>query len=132
MSANRVFFPQQALDEWLDDGRVTLTGDELSIGGDGQHFRLEGALHFVADVADTGDPHQLVGKVKTLRDVAALQGEHCADSVVLGESAYQVVEGFLGDPLPGVEDVAAGDLEAEHPLCQLLDRVQVDLGAGGA
>ena len=107
MSANRVFFPQQALDRWLDEGHVALAGDELFIPAAGRHFRLRAAVHFVADVADTGDPHSLCGKVKSLDDVIAMKGEHCADSVVLGDSAYQVVEGFLGEMLASAS--AAGD-----------------------
>src|SRR6478672_7902686 len=114
MSENRVFFPQQTVDEWLDEGRIVLSGSELSIGGTREHFRLQGALHFVADVAETGDPHELVGKVKTLEDVQAMQGEHCADSVVLGESAYQVVEGFLAAPLPSRETALPAATEADE------------------
>lgn len=99
MAANRVFFPQQALDEWLEQGRVALVGDELTAGPEGRRFQLTSALRFVAEVAGNEDAHDLVGKVKTIEQVQALQGEHCADSVIVGDNAYQVVEGFLGDPL---------------------------------
>jgi hypothetical protein len=100
MSANRVFFPQQTLDEWLEQGRVTLVDDELTVGPVARRFRLTSALHFMAEVADTEDAHDLVGKVKTMEQVQALSGEHYADSVVLGDNAYQVIEGFLGELLP--------------------------------
>jgi hypothetical protein len=85
MGANRVFFPQQALDEWLEQGHIGLVGDELTIASNGRHVTLVGAVHFVAEVAGAEDHHGLVGK---------------ADSVILGDNAYQVVEGFLGEPLP--------------------------------
>jgi hypothetical protein len=132
MSANRVFFPQQALDRWLDDGHVALAGEELFIPAAGRHFRLRAAVHFKADVADTGDPHSLCGKVKTLDDVSAMQGEHCADSVVLGDSAYQVVEGFLGELLASAAaasdgsglDRPSGALAELDPLSQLVARLQ--------
>jgi hypothetical protein len=124
-----VFFPQQALDEWLDQGRIVLSGSELSIGGHSVRFRLEGALLFVADVSETGDPHRLVGKVKSLEDVQALDGEHCADSVVLGESAYQVTEGFMGQLLAPADAASSSPkgmtgLDAGHPLAQLIERLQ--------
>jgi hypothetical protein len=130
MSANRVFFPQQALDRWLDEGHVALAGDELFIPAAGRHFRLRAAVRFMVDVADTGDPHSLCGKVKSLDDVSAMQGEHCADSVVLGDSAYQVVEGFLGELLasaaadPPVLDRPSGSLSDLDPLSQLVARLQ--------
>jgi hypothetical protein len=131
MSANRVFFPQQALDRWLDEGHVALAGDELFIPAAGRHFRLQAAVHFVADVAETGDPHSLCGKVKTLDDVTGMAGEHCADSVVLGDSAYQVVEGFLGEMLASASpagdrpalDRPDGALSELDPLSQLVARL---------
>lgn len=94
MGENRVFFPQAALDAWLDDGRAHLADDRLLLPG-GHVLELEGALHFLAEVAEGVDPHNLVGKVKTSAEVIALEGEHQADSVLLGDNAYQVVEGFL-------------------------------------
>ncbi len=100
MGANRVFFPQQTLDEWLEQGHIALVGDELTIGAAGRNLRLHGAVHFVAEVAGSEDGNALVGKVKTHEQVAELGGEHVADSVILGDNAYQVVEGFIGELLP--------------------------------
>jgi hypothetical protein len=100
MSSNRVFFPQQALDQWLEQGRVSLVDDELTITPAGRRFRLSSALHFTAEVGGVPDELGLVGKVKSLEQLKALNGEHYADSVVLGDNAYQVVEGFLGEPVP--------------------------------
>jgi len=102
MAENRVFFPQQALDAWLEEGRVLLVGDELTVSPEGRRLQLQSALRFTAEVASGEDPHGLVGKVKTQEQLAALSGELCADSVIIGDSAYQVVEGFLGELLPGV------------------------------
>src|SRR5262245_61250579 len=92
MSANRVFFPQKALDEWREIGRVTLLGDELTLLPEGRRFQLTSALRFLAEVADSADTHDLVGRVKSVEQVQALHGEHYADSVILGDNAYQVVE----------------------------------------
>ena len=94
MPETRVFFPQSALDAWLDAGRARLVDDRLVLPG-GHALELVGALRFLAEVADGTDPHGLVGKVKTIEDVVALGGEHQADSVLLGDNAYQVAEGFL-------------------------------------
>jgi hypothetical protein len=130
MSANRVFVPQKALDHWLDKGEVALSGEELFIAAAGRHLRLTGALHFIADVTDSGDPHALLGKVKTLDSVRDMHGEHCADSVVLGDSAYQVIEGFLAEPLPPASASVApspardGALEEADALAHLVRRLQ--------
>jgi hypothetical protein len=101
MSENRLFFPQEALDAWIEQGRVLLVGDELTTTPEGRRLRVESAVRFIAEVAAGSDPNGLVGKVKTIEQVQALGGEHVADSVVMGDCAYQVVEGFLGEVLAG-------------------------------
>ena len=106
MSENRLFFPQEALDAWLEQGRVVLVGDELNTTPEGRRLRVESAVRFMAEVAAGSDPHGLVGKVKTIEQVQALGGEHVADSVILGDCAYQVVEGWVGELLPSIRRTA--------------------------
>jgi hypothetical protein len=96
MSHARVFFPQEALEVWMADGRAHVVDETLFL--DGQAFRLETALRFMNEVAGGGDELRLVGRVQTLDQVANEGGEHCAASVVLGDNAYEVVEGFLAAP----------------------------------
>ena len=99
MSENRVFVSQETLDRWLSEERVEVDGDVLTLQAEGQRFRLATALHFLNEVAGGGDPENWIGKVKPLDAIIESGGEHCAGSVVLGESAFEVIEGFLGFPL---------------------------------
>ena len=99
MGVNRVFLPQEMLDGWLSEERVDVDGDVMTLRPEGQKFRLKTALRFLEELAEGGDEAALVGKVKDLEQLAELGGEHCADSVILGDNAYQVVEGFVGEPL---------------------------------
>jgi hypothetical protein len=101
MAKSRLFFPQQTLDAWLEQERVMLVDDEMTLRPDGPRYKLSAALRMLAEVAEGTDPHELVGKVKAVDQLKALGGEHCADSLVLGDNAYSVVEGFLGEPLDG-------------------------------
>lgn len=94
----RVFVPQEALEGWLSAGRVHMVGETLFV--DGQSFALEGALHFVSEVAGGPDEHKLVGHVKTMEQLGELGGEHISASVVLGDSAYEVIEGFVARAEP--------------------------------
>jgi hypothetical protein len=112
MGKNRVFFPQQALDSWLEQGRIALVDDEMTLKPDGQRYRLMSAIRVMAEVADGTDPHGLLGKVKTIEQIAELGGDHQADSLVLGDNAYQVIEGFLGDTNDAVDSVAESAVEA--------------------
>jgi hypothetical protein len=41
--------------------------------------------------------------------LTALGGEHVSDSVILGDTAYEVKEGFLGTPSGVAEEAADGD-----------------------
>lgn len=101
MPLARVFVPQEALEGWLSAGRVHMVGETLFV--DGQAFALEGALRFTSEVAGGPDEHKLVGHVKTMEQLAELGGEHISASVVLGDNAYEVVEGFVAraEPNPG-------------------------------
>ena len=108
MGVNRVFFPQEALDAWLAEERVSLEDDLLTLLDRGQRFKIEGAVRIVAEVADGGDTPGLVGKVKTVPQLEALEAEHASGSLVLGDNAYEVVEGFVGLPLESAEPLPTG------------------------
>ncbi|MEM9193322.1 MAG: hypothetical protein AAGF12_29375 [Myxococcota bacterium] len=113
MGVNRVFLPQEALDTWLTEGRVDVEGETMTLKPEGQRFLLKSALHFVDEVGGGEDEAALIGRVKDLNQVTELGGEHYADSVLLGECAYQVIEGFVGEPIVEEEAFATGsDLAA--------------------
>ena len=94
----RLFISYPRLDEWVAEEKVRLTGDRL-VWTDGRSFRLAAAVHFLAVVTGDSDPHGLLGKVKTGLQLAEIGAEHMQDSVLLGETGYQVVEGFIGEPV---------------------------------
>ncbi|MFW6052218.1 MAG: hypothetical protein ACODAU_13650 [Myxococcota bacterium] len=111
MGQNRLFVSQETLDKWLSEGRVDVDGETMTVQPEGHQFELKSAVHFKSEVTGEGDPGGLLGRVKDLAQVAELGGEHCADSVILGDAAYEVVEGFVGEPVQ--EAVASGhDLAA--------------------
>jgi hypothetical protein len=99
MSPARLFIPQDALETWLSAGRFHMVGETLFAGG--QSFNLESAVRFISEVAGGGDEPALIGRVKTLEQLDGLGGEHCAASVVLGDNAYEVIEGFVATAANG-------------------------------
>ena len=96
MPKARVFVPQDALEAFMADGRAHMTGDTLFLQGN--RFELTGAVRFVSEVAGGGDQTGLVGRVKSLEQLIELGGEHASGSVILGDDAYEVIEGFLATP----------------------------------
>jgi hypothetical protein len=107
MGTNRLFWPQTVLDELMLEEKVSIEADTLTIAAQKSRYRVKQAVHFLADVSGGTDPHRLVGRVKELETLVPLGAEHYMDSVLLGESAYQVVPGFTGEPLVDVSSDAA-------------------------
>ncbi|MBN2529156.1 MAG: hypothetical protein JXR76_22395 [Deltaproteobacteria bacterium] len=99
MGENRLFWPQEMMDEWIVDEKATIEDDLLTITEENMTYRLSQAVHFIADVGDGADQHSLIGKVKELSILQDMGCEHYMDSVLLEDSAYQVVQGFTGVPV---------------------------------
>lgn len=99
MKANRIFWPQELMDQWLVDEKIALEGDRLTIKEENSIYIVNQALFFEADVGDGGDAFNLVGRVKDLASLEEMGGEHYMDSVIIEDSAYKVIVGFTGIPL---------------------------------
>ena len=98
MAQNRLFVPQSMLDLWLSEERVEVDGETMITHPEAQRFHLTTAVLFKEEVTGEPDVNDLVGKVKDVEQLAEMGAEHYADSVVLGDNAYQCVEGFTGTP----------------------------------
>ena len=96
----RLFISQERLDAWSAEDRIKLEGDRMTLVNDGRSFRLSSAVRFMKVSGDGVDPNKLVGKVKTVTAIEGMGGEHYMNSVICGEVAYDVQQGFLGDPTP--------------------------------
>jgi hypothetical protein len=91
----KLFLPQTTLEEWMMTEKADLRDGKLVVkeGGPSTHPAAP-AVHFVKVVSGE-DTNGLVGRVKTTAQIQALGGEHMADSVILGDSAYEVTEGYV-------------------------------------
>lgn len=98
VSRNRLFVPQAMLDLWLSEERVEVQGEVMVTQPEQQRFRLTTAVLFKEEVTGSPDAHALIGKVKDLEQLVVMGAEHYADSVIMGDNAYQCVEGFAGTP----------------------------------
>ncbi len=96
---NRVFFPQQALDIWLGQGLVEVQLNELVIRAARRRFRIVDAIRVLREVTSGQDQYDIVGQVKSVNFLTELGAELLGSSMVIGESAYEVVPGFLGTPV---------------------------------
>jgi hypothetical protein len=94
--ADHLFVPQSVLDRWSEQGRIQVDGNVLIILGEQKSFALTSAVRFMK-MAAGDDRAGLLAKVKTTDALKQMGAEHYMDSVILGESAYQVQQGFLAD-----------------------------------
>lgn len=94
--ADYLFVPQSVLDKWSEQGRIQVDGNVLTILGEGKNFTLTSAVRFLKMDAGEDGAH-LLQKVKTTDALRQMGAEHYMESVILGESAYQVQQGFLAD-----------------------------------
>ncbi len=99
MGNNRLFWPQDTMDEWVIEEKASINDDVLTILGEDIEYRVSQAVHFQADVGDGSDPHGIVGRVKEISILQEMGAEHYMDSVLIEDSAYQVVPGFTGEPI---------------------------------
>src|SRR5262245_51329568 len=97
----RLFISQGRLDSWVLEDRIKVDGDIMTLAGDSRFFKLKPAIRFMKVSGGAEDPNHLVGKVKPVAEVEKLGGEHFMESVLLGETAYDVQTGFIGEPQVG-------------------------------
>ncbi|MBN1209614.1 MAG: hypothetical protein JXB05_32495 [Myxococcaceae bacterium] len=91
----KLFLPQSQLEEWALADKADLKDGKLVVMVEGgASFPAVPAVHFVQLVSGD-DTHKLVAKVKTETQLASLGAEQMADSVIVGETAYEVVPGYL-------------------------------------
>ena len=84
--------------DWVDhsnmDEKIQVEGSKLIVKADGKAYQISSAVRFLLVEGGDPDPHQLVGKVKTAKQLEALNAETMAESCLLGDTAYRVQPGY--------------------------------------
>jgi hypothetical protein len=104
----QLFISQERLDAWSAEQRISVTGDIMTLSDDGRSFRIRPAVRFLRVAGSTAsdgsdpnaDPNDLLETVRDERGLDEMGADHYMYSVILGETAYDVQPGFLGEPLP--------------------------------
>ena len=116
-----LFLPQTTLEEWALDEKADIRDGRLSVTGGDATYPVEPAVHFLRLVSGE-DAQGLVAKVKTERQLATLGAEQMADSVLLGEAAYEVVPGYVAD-VPDAPAPKRSSTESDLLAAFLLDKL---------
>ena len=105
----RLYISQKRIDAWSAENRIDVKGDIMTLVEHKRSFTIRPAVRFLKVSGGEEDPHDLVGKVKAETEIADMGADHMADSVIVGETAYDVENGFVGEALP--KGVVRGTLE---------------------
>ncbi len=97
---SRLFISVERLENWTAEGKAALEGDRMTLLELNRKFAMVPAVHFLKTEGSDHDPHDLLGRVKSKDALVSMGAEHFANSVIYNDTAYNVVEGFIGDPLP--------------------------------
>jgi hypothetical protein len=118
---HKIFFSQRILDSLIDEGKIRLDKNVLTLLlPDTPSFELEPAYRFVR-TSDAGpDPHGLVGQIKYEKDMKALNAEVYLDSIMYGDTAYEVEPGFIGEKKELMDRLSDTELLARFLLDTLL------------
>jgi hypothetical protein len=118
---SNLFFSQRILDSLIDEGKIKLDGNVLTLlTGDTPSFALEPAYRVVKTADNGPDPHGLVGRIQYEKDVKAMNAEVYLDSLLYRDTAYVVEPGFIGEKKELLDRLSDTELLARFLLDTLL------------
>jgi hypothetical protein len=95
----KVFIPQDVVDSWVTADKVELSGEVMTFRGLGLALRMVPGFYFDHVSGGSDEGHNLLGRAKAKAAIAAMGAEAYMNSVILGETAYEVEAGFVAKPI---------------------------------
>jgi hypothetical protein len=108
------------LDVLVDTGKIDLEGEVLIVTDGGYRYKIQEAVRVLREVTTGDDPPRLCGKVRIREELSAeLGAELLGSSMLVEDAAYDVVPGFLGEPLGDAENAPKPELGVLMELGEL-------------
>jgi hypothetical protein len=95
----KIFLPQDVVDSWITADKVELSGELMVFRSRPVTLRLVPGFYFDHVAGGLDEGHELLGRAKSKAAVSALGAEIYMNSMILGETAYEVQAGFIAKPL---------------------------------
>ena len=114
---DKLFIPQAVLDKWIESGKVDFNDNHLTLLTEKKTYTLTSAVRFMS-LLDGEDKAKLLGRLRTIEKLNEIGGEHMGDSVILGDTAYQVQEGFIAIVLVDEEVAVKAETHPVEPPVQ--------------
>lgn len=94
-----MFISQATLESWLDSGSVSMDSQVVTLTRLGRAYQLESAVRVLTVLSAEGEEalaDSLVGKILEERKILELGGEMMGESMLFGDTAFEVEPGFIG------------------------------------
>jgi len=114
-----LFFSQDIIDAWSEGEKIEIKGNQLTLKSGPQGptvFQLDEAVRFIKVSGGGADAAQLVGKIKTKKQLVELGAEAYMDSVIYQDTPYDVESGYLGRSLGAAPGAPAAAPAPPPPL----------------
>ena len=95
----KVFLPQDVVDSWITADKVELAGELMTFRETSVVLRMVPGFYFDHVAGGSDEGAQLLGRAKAKAAVSALGAEVYMNSIILGETAYEVEAGFIARPI---------------------------------
>jgi hypothetical protein len=95
----KVFLPQDVVDAWITADKVELSGEILTFRMAALALRLVPGFYFDHLAGGSDEANMLLGRAKSKAALSALGAEVYMNSMILGETAYEVESGFIAKPV---------------------------------
>ena len=120
-AVTKLFLPQTTLEEWALSDKADIKDGKLVVAEEKDaSYPVTPAVHFLRLVSGV-DEKKLLQKVKTQPQLEGMGADHYADSVILGETAYEVAPGYLAEvPTPKPEAKPLDPRKKASPEADLL------------
>jgi hypothetical protein len=119
----RLFLPQKVLEEWALAEKADVKDDRLVVSKESGSFPVFPGVHFIKLVSGV-DEKKLLAKVKTHEQIQRMGAEHMAETVILGETAYEVVPGYIAEvPTAARQAKKPGSTDTDMLAAFLLDKL---------
>ena len=91
----KLFIPQEWIAQADMEGVIRIEGGVMTVASDGKQYGIEEALYVVSVEGGDPDAEDLLGKVITHEEVRQRGGEQVGESLIMGETAYRIEQGFV-------------------------------------
>jgi len=94
----KIFIPQQKLEDWVNGRKVTFSDNVITtLSGKKVSYKLVPAYKFLKLTSGNNDEPKLLGTVKSQDDLKHLKPDIFLDSIIIGDLAYEVETGYIGN-----------------------------------